>query len=518
MYNSYFGFHESPFSVTPDPRFFYTNPVYLEAYAALRYGIEAKKGFVVITGEVGTGKTTLLRKLLHNLKDNVRSTFIFNTHLSFVELLQATLHDLGVAPKDGSKVTMLQQLYDYLIQQLKQGHTVAALIDEAQDLSDEVLEDLRLLSNLETDREKLLQIVLVGQPELETKLDQPALRQLKQRVAVRCRLEPLKDDEVGPYIDFRLRAAGYAGKSLFHRDAVKQIGFYSKGIPRLMNIICDNALLTAYAESKKTVSTDMIKEAARDLRIEPAIRITTAASAPAILASKTEWQAPIHQVTDEAAGRRTKHAVSAGVGTLLGILAFAGVASVIAPQNLLNRAGKIPDPVKQNQQPVPRKPKSEVEFKRKDQQTKHEDQQITIEYGATIYKIAIDAYGENTVLGMDLIKEFNPQIENLNWVFAGQDLLLPPLTRETLLRQQPDGSYHLIAASFRSRAGVDEYARFLRNKGYQVTIKPRQVSDNLFLYRVEIDGLKSLEEADQIWQIGVTNQWLAFADNREETR
>jgi len=278
-----------------------------------------------------------------------------------------------------------------------------------------------------------------------------------------------------------------------------------------MNIICDNALLTTYAESKKTVSADMIKEAARDLRIESPIRITTAQSAPPIFESKTKRQVPTRQVTDEAAGRRTKHAVSAGVGMLLGILAFAGIASVIAPQNLLNTAGKIPDPVKHIQQPVPRKVKSEVKFKR-------EDQQITIEYGATIYKIAIDAYGENTVLGMDLIKEFNPQIENLNWIFAGGDLLLPPLTRETLLRQQPDGSYHLIAGSFRSRAGADEYARFLRNKGYQVTIKPRQVSDDLFLHRVEIDGLKNLEEADEIWQSGVTNQWLAFADNRERTR
>jgi general secretion pathway protein A len=189
MYNRYFGFRESPFSVTPDPRFFYSNPVYLEAYASLRYGIEAKKGFTMITGEVGTGKTTLLRRLLHNLEHTVHSVFIFNTYLTFPELLQVTLHGLGLAPKDTSKVTMLQQLNDYLIKQLEQGHTVAALIDEAQNLSDEVLEDLRLLTNLETDREKLLQIVLMGQPELEVKLDQSRLRQLKQRVAVQCRGE-----------------------------------------------------------------------------------------------------------------------------------------------------------------------------------------------------------------------------------------------------------------------------------------------------------------------------------------
>ena len=145
-------------------------------------------------------------------------------------------------------------------------------MDEAQGLSEEVLEDLRLLSNLETDQEKLLQIVLMGQPELAARLDQPTLRQLKQRVVVRCRLNPLKDEEVGPYIAFRLRTAGYQGRGLFDYTAFQQIAFYSKKIPRMVNIICDNALLLAFAESKKTVSADMIKAVARDLRLEPEAR------------------------------------------------------------------------------------------------------------------------------------------------------------------------------------------------------------------------------------------------------
>ena len=286
MYNSYFGLLEAPFSIMPDPRLFYSNPVYLEAYATLRYGIEGKKGFVVITGEVGTGKTTLLRRLLRNLDGTVRSVFVFNTYVSFPELLRVILHDLGLTPKDDSKVTMLQALNDYLIKQLELDHTVAVLVDEAQDLSEEVLEDLRLLSNLETDQEKLLQIVLMGQPELEAKLDQPRLRQLKQRVAVRCRLDPLKDEEVGPYIDFRLRTAGYQGKGLFDLAAVQQIAFYSKKIPRMVNIICDNALLLAFAESQKTVSADMIKEVARNLRLEPEVETVTTDPIPMIAGSK----------------------------------------------------------------------------------------------------------------------------------------------------------------------------------------------------------------------------------------
>jgi general secretion pathway protein A len=517
MYNSYFGFLESPFSVTPDPRFFYANTIYQEAYATLRYGIEGKKGFIVITGEVGTGKTTLLRKLLRNLEDTVHSVFIFNPDLSFPELLQLTLHDLGLAPpKEASKVTMLQELNDYLIKQLNQGHTVATLIDEAQNLSDDALENLRLLSNLETDKEKLLQIVLMGQPELETKLDQPKLRQLKQRVALQCRLAPLEVGEVGPYIDFRLRTVGYEDKDLFHPDAIQQIAFYSKGIPRLMNIICDNALLCAYARSKKIVSADMIKEVARDLRVGSEVQITKAEPTPAVLVSKTEPETLIRKAANDVPKHKVRRMVRVGVETCLTLLVFFALASVIDPKNFLTIAGRSFEVAKHNlnqwvalvthQEVASEKANPEVKFERK-------EQRVTIPHGSSIYQIAADTYGANTALGMDLIKEFNPQIKNLNWVSAGQDLLLPHLTKETLLRKQPDGSYRLIVASFRSLRGADEYAQLLNNKEYQITITPKRVSDNLLLYRVEIDGLKNLEEANQAWESGLRNEWLAFAGN-----
>ena len=211
---------------------------------------------------------------------------------------------------------------------------------------------------------------------------------------------------------------------------------------------------------------------------------------------------------------RARLFVRAGVGTALGILFLVVVASVIDPRNLLiSIAGQSLKVVEHNlnQETVPQEANAKVELKWK-------GQRVMIRSGATIYKIAIDAYGANTDLGMDLIKELNPQIEDLNWVFAGQDLLLPSLTRETLLRQQLDGSYHLIVASFRSLKGADEHARLLRNKGYQVTITTRRVSDDLSLHRVEIDGLKNLEEANQIWRIGLRNEWLAFASNPAVTR
>ena len=509
MYNSYFGLLEAPFSITPDPRFFYPNPAYLEAYATLLYGIEAKKGFVVITGEVGTGKTTLLRKLLGNLDGTVHSAFVFNTYVSFPELLRVILKDLGITPKDNSKVTMFQALNKFLLERLEQRHTVAVLVDEAQDLSDDVLEELRLLSNMETDREKLLQIVLMGQPELATKLDQPRLRQLKQRVAVRCRLNPLKDEEVAPYIDFRLQAAGYCGTSLFNPSAVQRIAAYSK-IPRMINIICDNALLLAFAESKKTVSDPMIQEVVRNLRIEPQVELANTEPAPIPPDPTSEEKLPIRK----APPTRLRRMVSAGFGSFLGVVVLAA-AFMILPQSLFSTPEKKTVVVEHNSNPVARSKPKLVPGPTKahaEPPPKRQDRQVKIQQGTTILEIAGETYGANPTLGLDLIKEFNPQIENLNWVTAGQDLWLPHLTKETLLRQQTDGSYRIVASSFRTRAKADAYARLLYDNGYPTSVTARPVSDSLVLYRVEIDGLENLEEANHVWQSAMSNQWVASAD------
>ena len=267
MYNEYFGFTEAPFSLTPDPRFSYTNALYQEAFATLRYGIEARKGFIVITGEAGTGKTTLLRRLMQSFGRHVQTAYIYNTHVTLTELLRLILSDLGLPNRTDDRLAMIAQLNEYLIKQLKERNIVTLLVDEAQELSIEMLEEIRLLSNLETDTQKLLQIVLMGQPELERKLDQPELRQLKQRVALRCRLDPLPSNEVGEYIAARLKAVGYSRKDLFHSSAVEKIAAHSRGIPRIINIICDNALLIGFAASKKTVSAATIDEVARDLRL-----------------------------------------------------------------------------------------------------------------------------------------------------------------------------------------------------------------------------------------------------------
>jgi type II secretory pathway predicted ATPase ExeA len=338
MYEKHFGFLELPFSVSPDPRFFYSNPVYREALVTLHYGIEARKGFVTITGEAGTGKTTLLRMLMHNLDSAIHTAFIFNPRLSFTALLRFILSDLGVPSSAKDRLKLTEQLNGYLIEQLKKGETVAVLVDEAQALSDELLEELRLLSNLETDREKLIQIVLMGQPELERKLDEPELRQLKQRVTLRCRLLPLSQEEVGLYIASRLKTAGYEGKELFAPEAIEKITRYSNGIPRLVNVVCDNALVIAAAASKQSVSAEMIEEVALDLKLagQPQVKAVTPDSEfgddfkgvfrPTTRAVDERWRSDFEPIRANAHIRsRRRSFAGLGIGFFLGLAISAGV-------------------------------------------------------------------------------------------------------------------------------------------------------------------------------------------------
>ena len=269
MYEKHFGFHESPFGVAAHPRFFYTNSSYQVAFAALLYGIESKKGLMLLTGEVGTGKTTLLHKLMKEFDTAVKPIFLFSTYLSFDELVRFILQDLPLDTEGKGALPMFHKLERRLLHQLNNGHTVALLVDEAQNLSDESLEGLRSLSNLEADSGKLLQIVLAGQQELDEKLNKPSTSYLKQRIAIRCRLNPLTQSEVQKYIRHRLQVAGYDGPEIFSGQAIESIWGYSRGTPRLINTLCDNALVVAYEASRRTVSADIITDVARDLGLEP---------------------------------------------------------------------------------------------------------------------------------------------------------------------------------------------------------------------------------------------------------
>ena len=272
MYKTFFRLKRSPFEVSPDPYFMYATPSHREAFAGLYYGICSHKGFMVMTGEVGTGKTMVLRCLTDQLeKIRVQYAYIFNPLLSPDEFLRYMLADLSLRVPSAGKNEVLLELYAYLTQREKTGQTTVLIIDEAHLLSSAVLEEIRLLGNLENQRSKLLQIALVGQPELDNRLDSPELRQLKQRVALRCQLLPLTLEQTGEYVNWRLARAGSVPgpeAPLFVPGAIVEIFEHSQGYPRLINTICENALIFACGAETRIISEELTVAACKDLRME----------------------------------------------------------------------------------------------------------------------------------------------------------------------------------------------------------------------------------------------------------
>jgi general secretion pathway protein A len=313
MYKSFFNLKRNPFEITPDPSFLFPTRRHNEALAALYYGVRRHKGFVVMTGEVGTGKTLLVRCLLQLLnRKDVAYAYVFNSRLSPVEFLQYIAGDLGLNVAGKNKSELLLELSNYLITRYQQKLTTVLVVDEAHHLEVEVLEEIRLLTNLETAERKLLQILLVGQPELDLKLDSVELRQLKQRIALRSQLEPLSLEETTGYIQRRLQLAGASAQSstLFPPDTMARVFRHSSGIPRLINTVCENALITAFARQSQVVTPDIIDEVASDFRLN----ITH--TPKAIEENNSEvWQAvkTLLQLHDQLQGTRREEDVSLAV-------------------------------------------------------------------------------------------------------------------------------------------------------------------------------------------------------------
>ncbi len=268
MYLEFYGLREKPFNVTPDPAFLFLSGKHKEAFDYLIYGITQRKGFLEITGEVGSGKTTLCRALLNHFENStppIKTAYILNPALSGVQLLRSVIEEFGLVPTKRDKAALLYQLNNFLLEQLSMSYNAVLIIDEAQNLKSSHLEEIRMLSNLETDKEKLFQIVLVGQPELREKLRLPNLSQLRQRITVRLHLLPLESTEVKTYIDHRLSVAGANNSIIFYDDSVDEIYAYSKGIPRVINTVCDKALLLGYILETKNISLDIIKRSINEI-------------------------------------------------------------------------------------------------------------------------------------------------------------------------------------------------------------------------------------------------------------
>ncbi|MGA3293445.1 MAG: AAA family ATPase [Candidatus Acidiferrales bacterium] len=269
MYQKFFGLRESPFNVNPDPRYLFMTNQIQEALAGLTYGIQNRKGFILLTGEVGTGKTTLLNRLLDWLRgQRVATAYIFNSRLEVNHLFDFMMAEFEIPCESREKSQILLRLNQWLLERYRAGETAVLIVDEAQNLSAEVLEEIRLLTNLETTTEKLLQIVLTGQPELEEKLKVPQLRQLRQRITLRCRTAPLSLEETFGYIAERLRIAGANGEPVFSKEAIQTIHLYSRGIPRVVNLLCEHALINAYVDSLRPVPANLVEEVAREFQLD----------------------------------------------------------------------------------------------------------------------------------------------------------------------------------------------------------------------------------------------------------
>jgi general secretion pathway protein A len=321
MYTTYFGFNEKPFTLTPNPRFMYLSNNHKEAFAHLLYGINNHYGFIELVGEVGTGKTTILRSLLGQLQDeNYRCALIFNPCLTGVELLRNINSEFGLVASSEYSNELLTELNRFLLKETEEGRTVVLVIDEAQNLQPEVLEQVRLISNLETENDKLIQIILAGQPELEALLERPDLRQLNQRIAVRYKLMPMSRDETRAYIRHRMEVAGETGGVSFSKTALKLIYLYSRGVPRLVNILCDRSLVIAYGNEKRLVTSAIVTQGIREIlhfpqerRLFRMLAISTLMVAVVICIALFSWniQRPV-QFTDTSTDVATSATSSTG--------------------------------------------------------------------------------------------------------------------------------------------------------------------------------------------------------------
>jgi len=269
MYNAFFGFTQNPFNMSPDPSFLFRSMQHEEALANLIYGVQSRKGFIALTGEVGTGKTTMLECLRDFLNaQQIAFASLFNSRLDVQQFFEMLAYDLDLRCNRLSKTEVLIALNDLLLQQAQQGRTTVLIVDEAHNLDLDVLEEVRMLGNLENRRGKLLQIILAGQPELDRKLDAPGLRNLKQRIVLRCSIDPFSDEQTTEYMLTRLAKAGMSEQTVFPPEVLAEIHLRTQGIPRVINAVCDNLLLTAFAMESKVTTLEMLDEVCHDMRLD----------------------------------------------------------------------------------------------------------------------------------------------------------------------------------------------------------------------------------------------------------
>ena len=542
MYKEFFGFSEEPFSLSPDPAFLFMAMSHWEALSSMMSGIKERKGLITITGDVGTGKTTLIYTLLKDLSDKIRTAFIFNPRLTFKQLMKAILWGLKVPVEGSSTYTLLHKFDSYLQERLAGDETVVIIIDEAQNLSGRVLEDLDRLFQRETPALKLLQVLLVGQLELEANLDSEELRLFEQRISIHRRISPLSGEESRAYIDHRLKVVGSSSSKVFTPEAVDLICEFAKGIPRVINMICDQALMEGYSASTLKIDEKIVKGVIAEEEVAYEEEITGEEEIPAGEEDIGKKEVASEQ---EVAGEREvfsaqeilpEQAVTGEEEATAEEKVIAGQEVVVDPQAAAMaevagweeavRAADFPQPQEGGESrrsrfldkrigipalvlvclaifavfywPESRRLPSKEELnpspapRRVDER---EAKKVRVEEGWNLSTVARGSYGLVNPTFIDLLMEANPQITDMNVILARQFIKVPAIKDELLLVQGSDQTYEIHLGTFPDKEPVRTYQVEPVLKGKEIEVVPRKVSSRETWYRIFAGKFKTREEA-----------------------
>jgi len=554
MYEQFFGFSQKPFNVTPDPRFLFMTDSHQEALASLVYGVQERRGFISISGEIGTGKTTLLNYFHTILDPKVKTISIFQTHISFEELLEQILRDLKLPVVDRNKIAMTRKLKRYLLKAFERQENVAILIDEAQNLSNEVLEELRMLSNIETGEAKLFQMVLIGQPELEKKLNSEELRQLKQRIGIRRQIRPLSEEETRQYIAQRLQKMGGSIEEIFTPEALDLICRYTGGIFRTINILCDNAFLIGYSLKTKRIEAGIVREVLGDMGIvvpRDSFLSKKVYSPESVIQGNFRGSSPEIQLES---GKKTQPGRWWTVPRILGALALAiviylGWVYLLSPAQPPSARGNpdVPvymdrsmDPKLKNMESIKTLPPAPADRKKEstpvspskgitDSQgtgkpgsqrvaisdwkatTREEDPKkpkpipdmneegrsnkvVEVAEKGTLYSLIEQYYPNPNPTIVDFFLESNPQIKNIHVILVKQKITIPEIREQSLLMDPQDGTWKLHLGTFTTRDSAAIYRGEEILRGKEIHTIERRVSPKDTWYRVYAEKFDSKEE------------------------
>jgi general secretion pathway protein A len=461
MYKEFYNFSEAPFEISPNPEFLYMTDTHRGALSSMIAGIEERKGITVVTGEVGTGKTTLVYALLKDYSEKIKTAFIFHTTVNFQDLLRNILIELGEEIVEDHLTSLILQFHRYMKERVARDETVAIVIDEGQNLKVNVIENLFRLFIREAPAAKLIQILLIGHPELETKLDAIELQAFRNRVTTRYRIEPLNEKECPEYIDHRLRVVGSSSIAVFMPEAINRICKFSQGIPRVINHLCDRALLTGYTTSQHVIDDKIVKEALKDLSY-------LGPPQPLILRKPGFLYA------------------TAGVvlATALGFGAFA-----VLKQDW----GDTPPVVVETAVPL----KAKTTTKKGKPPAAGPQKVITVKKGWTLTLLSQQHFnGVNPTL-LDLIMEHNPQIKDVNRITENEKIRLPVITEGLFLSRVPDRGYSVFLGTFADRQSIEVFRKQAVLRDKTIRIAPRTASRDETWYRASADGFQTQEQALQ---------------------